>query len=71
MPKTTIEIIFKFIAKNPASILISGGIIAILLGIGFIAIGWLLTGSLSILIGFILIFLGITIHEDWLNARYN
>ena len=31
MPKTTIEIIFKFIAKNPASILILGGLIAILI----------------------------------------
>ncbi len=71
MPKTTIEIIFKFIAKNPASMLILGGLIAILLGIAFIAIGQLLDGSLSILIGFILIFLGIMIHEDWLNARYN
>ncbi len=71
MSKMTIEIIFKFIAKNPASMLISGSLIAILLGIVFIAIGQPLDGSLSILIGFILIFLGIMIHEDWLNARYN
>ena len=61
MAKSNLDIIFKFIAKNPPTALICGGILLLILSPAYESFGWA---------GWVLIILGIIIQILWIGAKF-
>jgi uncharacterized membrane protein HdeD (DUF308 family) len=64
----SIDAIFKFILKNPSTILIGGGILFIFCGLFLI----FLSGGIKFLLiffGWILIIFGVMLNKEWMRSK--